>query len=226
MLLTCANPDALNDMRRRELRERLAHTPWHDAIARVALFSPHPEYARVASFDDGPPPAAIIELSALSRASLIDAGNHAAVHTLLVEYGGVGAWTAAAFEIIRTPVGGSVAAVTRSADLSFVVRYFPPVADAAQFAAHYVRNHPPILARLPRVRNVLCYVPLWQDFPGIAPDHTTIRNEVVFDSLDDLLRALQSPVRAELRADTQTFPAFGHSTHHAMTRTVVFSRSQ
>ncbi len=43
-----------------------------------------------------------------------------------------------------------------------------------------------------------------------------IRNEVRFDTMDDLLAALGSPVMPELRADTKGFPRFGRSTHFPM----------
>jgi len=44
------------------------------------------------------------------------------------------------------------------------------------------------------------------------------RNKVAFDSADALTRALNSPVRHEMRADFKTFPRFsGPNTHYAMT---------
>jgi len=114
--------------------------------------------------------------------------------------------------------------------VALVVHYYGPVDDAATFAAHYVAQHPPILARLPSVREVLCYVPVPAPVPvpalmpvpatpgGLRADPTVIRNEVRFDSMDALLASLRSPVLAELRADTKTFPRFGRSTHYPMLR--------
>ena len=53
-----------------------------------------------------------------------------------------------------------------TASFSYVVRYHRPVEDEAVFVRHYLDTHPSLLARLPRIRNVLCYVPLaWRHPP-------------------------------------------------------------
>lgn len=114
----------------------------------------------------------------------------------------------------------------RQAPTSFVVRYYPPTDDPASFAQHYIDHHPPIMARFPRIRNILCYLPLdWHDASGIAPSGSFLGNEVVFDNIEDLNAALASDVRHALRADYELFPAQdARNTHHAMSRRLLYSR--
>jgi len=125
-------------------------------------------------------------------------------------------WRGGVFRIEREPVPSPCDG--DDAPVALVVHYYGPVDDAAAFASHYVAQHPPILARLPGVRDVLCYVPVAAAHEGRSADPTVIRNEVRFDSMDALLASLRSPVLAELRADTKTFPRFGRSTHYPMLR--------
>ena len=132
-----------------------------------------------------------------------------------------------AFQVFAYPVAGAVAPVPRTAPLSFVVRYARPAEDEAAFRDFYLANHPPILGRLPGIRNVLCYSPLeWSNTSGIEASDCMLGNEVVFDSIEDLNAALQSPVRHELREDFTRFPPFsGAVTHHAMRRRRLWPRA-
>jgi hypothetical protein len=192
-------------------------------------FSPHPEHARLTLFGDGEPTFAMVEFHAGTPEPLCrlaaDASLHEALHAAGVDAapdaasragGGAARWRAGLFRVEREPVPAPRA--DGAAPLALVVHYHGPVDDAAGFAAHYVAHHPPVLARLPGVREVLCYVPLGTALPGWPADPAVIRNEVRFDSMDALLDALASPVLAELRADSKRFPRFGRSTHYPMTR--------
>src|SRR5262249_56228566 len=58
------------------------------------------------------------------------------------------------------PVANAAAPAPLAAPFSYVVRYHRPAEDEAAFIANYVATHPPTLARLPAIRNVLCYFPL------------------------------------------------------------------
>jgi hypothetical protein len=129
-----------------------------------------------------------------------------------------------ALEVRWWPVGGDAAVHPRTAPVSYVVRYYPPAEDEAAFVDFYVSHHPQILAKLPNIRNVLCYLKVdWRDPAGIAHADTLLGNEVVFDSLDDLNASLKSDVRHELRDDYKNFPPFGGNvTHYAMTRRRVY----
>ncbi|MCB1679814.1 MAG: hypothetical protein KDI16_14110 [Halioglobus sp.] len=116
----------------------------------------------------------------------------------------------------------------RRAPLSFVVRYYPPIDKPASFVDHYVDHHPPIMARFPRIRNILCYFPVhWHDANDLPPSNSFLGNEVVFDSVAHLNAALASEVRHELRADYRQFPPYqGKNTHHAMYRRVLYGGSE
>jgi hypothetical protein len=204
------------------LRNSLRHLKYPEGVHAVDVFSAHPDYACVPIFKDGPPPGAIVEIASVMPEELnrwLAAGT---LQNVLEQCCGADVWVAGMYDIARHAVIGDEAVRERTAQTSFVVRYYPPVADARHFAEHYIACHPSILARLPRLRNVLCYVPHTESVPGFARDTVIIRNEVVFASVDDLTFALQSSVLADLRADSQAFPPFGHSTHHAMMREQVF----
>ncbi len=128
-------------------------------------------------------------------------------------------------EAVHFPLPGMATPPPRTAPLSFMVRYYGPVKNAADFADFYTGHHPPILSKFPGIRNVLCYLPLnWRGSGEVLDDRLIIGNEVVFDDLDALKRALESDVLAEAQADSKHFKAFGESTHHAMHRERVYSR--
>jgi uncharacterized protein (TIGR02118 family) len=106
------------------------------------------------------------------------------------------------------------------APFSYVVRYHRPAEDEARFVANYLETHPPVLAQLPRIRSLLCYVPLRHQERGPLPaaDYM-IGNEVAFDSVEDFNLAMASPVRQEARQHFHQFPPFrGRNTHYPMLR--------
>jgi len=128
-------------------------------------------------------------------------------------------------EAVHFPLPSIAAPPPRTAPLSFVVRYYGPVRNAAEFVEFYTGHHPPILGKFPGIRNVLCYLPLdWRATGEVADDRLIIGNEVVFDDLNALNRALASDVLAEAQADGRHFQAFGESTHHALHRVRVYTR--
>jgi uncharacterized protein (TIGR02118 family) len=117
-------------------------------------------------------------------------------------------------------VPGSPDAGSPRAPFSYVVRYHHPADDVALFVSHYLADHPPILAKLPQIRSVLCYLPVDIAAPAMVPaaDYM-LGNEVVFDSPEDFNAAMASPVRLELRAHFKSFPPFrGPNTHYPMMR--------
>jgi hypothetical protein len=115
---------------------------------------------------------------------------------------------------------GETGAQALDAPFSYVVRYHRPAEDERAFIAHYLAGHPTLLARLPNIRAVLCYVPIdWQDPNGLTSADYMLGNEVAFDSIEHFNAAMLSPVRHELRAHYHKFPAFsGRNTHYPMTR--------
>lgn len=128
------------------------------------------------------------------------------------------------FETVHFPLPGHKTPPPRTAALSFIVRYYGPTGDQAAFVRFYTENHPPILATLPGVRNVLCYLPLnWRSTKTVPGSGVILGNEVVFDNHDALNWALQSDVMPRLIADGKRFPEFGFNTHHAMRRERIYS---
>lgn len=125
-----------------------------------------------------------------------------------------------AMEMQFFPVAGESEPAPLTAPVSYVVRYHRPAEDEAGFIENYIQKHPPILGKFPNIRNVICYLPIgFEDPNGLESADYLLGNEVVFDSLQDLNAALQSPVRHELREDFKTFPSFtGANTHYAMIR--------
>jgi uncharacterized protein (TIGR02118 family) len=116
----------------------------------------------------------------------------------------------------------------RAEPYKYVVRYHGPTEAAADFAAHYQRTHPPLLAKLPRIRSIDCYELAGAFRSGrIAPVDYLIGNEVGFDSADDFNAAMASPARAALRADFDSLPRIFHrNTHFAMQPTRHFARER
>lgn len=181
-----------------------------------------PETGKTEPFDDGAGPAAILQLSSNRKETLSAlAGTPGFTDTfygdalrlepdLMISLG--------LFEVLTTQVAGEPEARPRTAGLSFFVRYYGPAESPSAFQNFYTANHPPILARFPDIRNVICYVPLVLPSTDIPHSEILLGNEVVFDDLAHLNVALRSDVLVSLRADSANFPPFGRSTHHAMVR--------
>ena len=128
--------------------------------------------------------------------------------------------TGTPFERRLYPIGGEAMPGPLTAPFSYVVRYHRPADDEAEFVSHYLADHPPLLAKLPEIRSVLCYLPLDAlATPALPTANIMIGNEVAFDSPEAFNAAMASPVRAELRAHFRTFPKFtGRNTHYPMMR--------
>jgi uncharacterized protein (TIGR02118 family) len=124
-------------------------------------------------------------------------------------------------ERLSYPVAGQMAAMPLSASFSYIVRYHRPAEDEARFVDFYLTNHPPLLARLPDVRNVICYLPVHGiSLAGLPSADYMLGNEVVFDTIEVFNAAMASEARRELRADFARFPRFtGLNTHYPMERT-------
>ncbi len=130
--------------------------------------------------------------------------------------------TAEAFTVRHFPLlDGSIP--SRQSPVSFVVRYYRPIDQEETFNNHYFAHHPPIMVHFPRIRNILCYVPVaWLDASQVAPTNSFLGNEIVFDSVEDLNAALTSEARHKLREDYYSFPPHqGETSHHAMRRRVL-----
>jgi len=106
---------------------------------------------------------------------------------------------------------------------TYLVAYEGPAEDEAAWLAHYLEHHPPLMAKLPQIRELEIYTPA--DWRCPAPLHRVRhlqRNKVAFDNSAALGAALDSPVRREMRADFAHFPPYrGRVTHYAMSTLVL-----
>jgi hypothetical protein len=205
---------------------------WHDAATvhwrRLAGLASHDLYLGAAQakdplVDDGPAPLLIAMLTFDDEHALDEVMAGSAFAAALSRLpAGVRAM-GEAMACRHYPVADAGAPAPLTAPFSYVVRYHRPAEDEAAFLANYVATHPPTLARLPAIRNVLCYFPLDRPNPaGLAKAGYMLGNEVVFDDVAAFNRAMASPVRQELRAHFRAFPPFsGANTHYPMLRTRV-----
>lgn len=100
--------------------------------------------------------------------------------------------------------------------ITYLVSYSEPQGCHDIWLRTYLHQHVPLMARLPNIREVEVYTMV--DFLSALPltrAHAIQRNKVVFDDLFALQTALQSPLRAEMRADFLSLPHLGLThTHH------------
>jgi uncharacterized protein (TIGR02118 family) len=101
---------------------------------------------------------------------------------------------------------------------TYLVGYDGPADDENAWHAHYLAHHPPIMAKLPGLRELEVYTRIdWISPPAWKRLDCMQRNKVSFDSPEALTAALNSPVRHEMRADYAQLPKFGgRVTHFAM----------
>ena len=130
---------------------------------------------------------------------------------------GLSATSCTAMRCLHSPIAGEASAAPLRARFSYVVRYHRPADDEAAFVRQYLNDHPPLIGRLPGVRNVVTYVPLpWRLAGGPPPADYLLGNEATFDDAGAFNAAMASPVRHELRAHYRTLPRFtGRNTHFA-----------
>lgn len=109
---------------------------------------------------------------------------------------------------------------------TYLVSYEGEAEDLNAWHAHYLEKHIKHMATFPGIRELEVYTRLdWVSLLPWTRANFMQRNKVSFDSTDALDRALNSPVRHEMRADFKTFPRFtGPNNHYAMTTRVVRPR--
>ena len=129
--------------------------------------------------DDGTGPCLLCMLSFPDEAALRAAIDAAAFRHGLGELPPGAAITADAMLRKFYSADGDVGEPALAAPFSYVVRYHRPAEDERAFVEHYVASHPALLARLPRIRSVLCDFPIpWTDPNGLASAQYMLGNEV------------------------------------------------
>ena len=178
--------------------------------------------------DDGSPPQLVLQLYFHDIAGLeaaLAAGGHL---QQLASLGGTGA-TQQAMLVRRYPVPNPTFR-TPPGELpcTYLVAYEGTAEDLPAWLAHYIADHPPIMARFPAIRQIEVYTCI--DWCGGLPWPRVAhmqRNKVVFDSPSALTAALNSPVRHEMRAAFHGFPSFtGPITHFPMTTATVLPKER
>lgn len=101
---------------------------------------------------------------------------------------------------------------------TYQVHYPGAAEDLNAWLAYYLNHHPQIMRDYPGVRRVEVFTRLdwYQHMPWRRVDYMQ-RNMLTFDDTEALSRALESPVRARMRADHGNFPPYaGGAIHYPM----------
>lgn len=167
------------------------------------------------------PPALVLQLY-FDRLLALEAaagrgGPLGALAEALAQAGGEpGAWETVLTR--RYPVPEPRPAGAAGACCSYLVAYEGPAVDPHAWMDHYLAQHPPLMRRLPGLRELEICSPL--EAVAFLPGRRLRqlqRNKVAFDSPQALDAALHSPVREEMRRDFTAFPPYtGGVSHHAM----------
>lgn len=106
---------------------------------------------------------------------------------------------------------------------TYLVSYEGEAEDLNAWHAHYLEHHTRHMATFPGIRELEVYSRLdWVSLQPWTRLNYMQRNKVVFDGPEALMRALNSPVRYDMRADFKAFPRFsGPNNHYAMATRVV-----
>jgi len=103
----------------------------------------------------------------------------------------------------------------RATGCDYLVHYPGQAEDFNAWLRYYLGNHAPIMTTYPRVRAVDVFTRVdWCD--SLPWQRVTFmqRNRIGFDSPQDLLAALESPVRRQMRQDHGRFPAYLDGSRH------------
>ena len=178
--------------------------------------------------DDGPPPQLGLQLYFADIAALeaaLAADGHLQRLDALCDAGA----TQQAMLVRRYPVPDPTFRTPPGEHpCTYLVAYEGTAQDLPAWLAHYIADHPPVMARFPGVRQVEIYTCI--DWCGGLPWPRVAhmqRNKVVFDNRAAMTAALNSPVRHEMREAFSRFPPFtGPVTHFPMATTTVLPKAR
>lgn len=104
---------------------------------------------------------------------------------------------------------------------TYLVSYEGEAQDFNAWLSHYLAHHPPLMARLPGIRELEIYTRLdYRSGLDMARATAMQRNKVVFDDAASLGTALASPVRASMKQDFNAFPPYSGATLHFPMRSI------
>lgn len=212
------------------LGEPLSYLESNSHVGAVEVYTPITgEAPKTPRKDEVPAPALIIEIqlkSAEHATALAEADNFKKLFvTKTGKLEEAAKINLEILEVVHFGIPGHESPPPRTAPFSFVVRYYGPVENAADFTDYYVNTHPPLLAQFPKIRNVICHLPLgWRD-RGELTDGTLIHgNEAVFDNFEDFKASATSDAMQAVGANAAKFKSFGYTSHHPMQRKRVYAR--
>jgi hypothetical protein len=115
-------------------------------------------------------------------------------------------------------LGSSRSGATDQPGCDYQVHYPGQADDFNAWLRHYLRRHAAIMTTFPEVRSVDVFTRVdWCDAMPWQRVGYMQRNRIAFDSPQQLLAALASPVRERMRQDHGAFPAYaGGSRHYPM----------
>lgn len=180
-------------------------------VNRALVFTP--EKANDPYLKDEPPPLAaelyFDDIAPLERAAARNGALQALGDLLPSEHVTQQAMLVRSFPVPDPRFQGSGVPCT------YLVGYEGPAEDLNAWLAYYIDNHPPLMARMPGIREFeICTRIDWCTFLPWRRDPCMQRNKVVFDSVQALTDALRSPIRHEMREDYKRFPPFSGKVFH------------
>jgi uncharacterized protein (TIGR02118 family) len=179
-----------------------------------------PAQAHDPYLNDGPPPQLMIEctfptIEALEGALAADGALAPLAEGVLPSLTGAVVTQQA---MLARPFAVPDAALRSAPDEPFCtyqVAYEGEAEDLNLWLSHYKAHHLPLMARFPGIRVLEMFTRL--DWCSALPWPRVSymqRNKIVFDSPAELNAALNSSIRAEMRADFHRFPPFTAKTTH------------
>ena len=178
---------------------------------------------------DGPPPSLVLQLYFAELADLeaaVARAGHLAMLTSREEFPVLAAADVAQQAMLVRPFAVPEPAFNTApgnAYCTYLVSYEGEAEDLNAWHSHYLAHHTRHMAMFPGIRELEVYTRLdWVSALPWTRLNFMQRNKVAFDSAEALDRALNSPVRHDMRADFKTFPRFtGPNNHYAMATRIV-----
>lgn len=100
----------------------------------------------------------------------------------------------------------------------YFVAYYGGDGDTSAFVGYYLNRHAPLVRDFPKLRRLEILTPAHGNDPLLREEGgPTLVAQMLFDTVEDLEGAAQSPARMKAREDVANFPPFdGYARHQAM----------